>query len=180
MLPPRPDTHEVMTLANTHEMSTKYNVPEMDGQSSKSFAIAEKVKVDILTNTLPLGCKTGQAADGELSAGHDIDSSGLNAEGQRGMGNNSAARPEISAPFSPQGDPTQSHNPQMLHEHVEIEREAPESNRDNEEEERKLKILRDRIDRIREEKERLERIQELKDLEEQTKREILEAQRRQL
>ncbi|CZR50587.1 uncharacterized protein PAC_00461 [Phialocephala subalpina] len=60
---------------------------------------------------------------------------------------------------------------------IEIQQEAPPVKEEDGGKERKLKILRDRIDRIRIEKERLERIQELKDLEEQTKREILDAQR---
>ncbi|KAF8863424.1 hypothetical protein BDZ45DRAFT_120925 [Acephala macrosclerotiorum] len=180
ILLPRPNTHEVMTLANTHEMSTKHNVLEMDGHTSKKFVRGGKANVDVLTHMLPLGYKRGQAAIGGLSASHDIDSSGLNAESQQGMENVSPDRPEILAPFSPRDDPTRNHNTLMPHEDVEIERGAHESDRGHEEEERKLKVLRDRIDRIREEKERLERIQELKDLEEQTKREILEAQRRQL
>jgi hypothetical protein len=45
-------------------------------------------------------------------------------------------------------------------------------------EEEKLQVLQERIERIREEKSRLERIQELKELEEQTKRAILEQQKK--
>jgi hypothetical protein len=41
-----------------------------------------------------------------------------------------------------------------------------------------LQILKDRIERIRAEKERLTRIQELEALEEETKRDILDTQRR--
>jgi hypothetical protein len=41
-----------------------------------------------------------------------------------------------------------------------------------------LQILKDRIERIRAEKERLIRIQELEALEEETKRDILDMQRR--
>jgi hypothetical protein len=45
-------------------------------------------------------------------------------------------------------------------------------------EEANLAILRERMERIREDKERLEKIQELRELEEQTKAQILEAQRK--
>lgn len=49
---------------------------------------------------------------------------------------------------------------------------------DANEEQLRLKALRSRIERIREEKDRLERIQELENMERQTKKEIMEAQRR--
>jgi TolA-binding protein len=48
----------------------------------------------------------------------------------------------------------------------------------DEKEEQKLQILRDRMERIRGEKERLKKIQELEVLEEQTKKEILNMQKR--
>lgn len=49
---------------------------------------------------------------------------------------------------------------------------------DANEEQLRLKALKSRIERIREEKDRLERIQELENMERETKKEIMEAQRR--
>jgi hypothetical protein len=55
---------------------------------------------------------------------------------------------------------------------------AGPSSGDGAEDARNLALLRHRIDRIREERDRLERIQELRRLEEQTAKQIIEAQRR--
>lgn len=176
ILPPRPDTHEIMTNSNRHEMSTTHNVPELDEHSSKKFVRAGKAKTAIPAQILPLETKRERAAAEELSTGHYLNDSSLSTEGHQDMKNVLADTPENLAPLSPREHPDRSNSPLMFHENVEMERETPKPG----EEERKLNVLRDRIDRVREENERLERIQEPKDLQEQTKNEILEAQRRRL
>jgi hypothetical protein len=59
-----------------------------------------------------------------------------------------------------------------------VEEQGVAATTSNEEEEQKLKVLRERIERVRAEKARLKRVQELEDIQAQTKREIMEVQRR--
>jgi hypothetical protein len=82
--------------------------------------------------------------------------------------------PIIRKPIPP--SPSSSSVPSMGDQVHSLSPDPPSSS--NAAEEQKLSALQERIERIREDRERLEKIQELRDLEEQTKREILEQQKR--
>jgi hypothetical protein len=148
-------------------MSTKHNIPEMDEQNQGKGAIPQPpaiVKpVREVVDIHELSPEANELSTSSLGEAF-VPTQELESE----IHSSSRLQTKVSG----QSPPTVARD-----ETIEIQQEAPPVEEEDGGKERKLKILRDRIDRIRIEKERLERIQELKDLEEQTKREILDAQR---
>jgi hypothetical protein len=161
----RPNTHELITTANTHELSTKHNMPEMDGRNSgrlKPAVVAVERRRQLSSNELdPTSHITSLSSN-------EIPLSPQELENSAGM-SMSARQPAsvVSKPRSITTVPV-----------AETELSRLEEAAIDEKEEQKLQILRDRMERIRGEKERLKKIQELEVLEEQTKKEILNMQKR--
>jgi hypothetical protein len=164
-----PNTHELLTNANSHELFTKHNIPEMDEQSRDVLKSKEKLALVVAS----IGVENGGAMSRDDLAGvHELDPeshmTSLDTE------NYLPSPHELEISNSPTRLASSSHVP-ALQEQATSSKDEPRPS--NEERERKVELLTNRVSRIREEKERLERIQELKDLEEQTKREILAAGR---
>jgi hypothetical protein len=163
--PLRPNTHELTTTANTHELSTKHNMPEMDEQNSGRL---RPVVVAVE--------RRGQLSSNELHPASHITLLGSNEippspqELENSAGTSMSARQPLSTVSKTRPITTASGS--------ETEPPRLEDGAIDEKEEQKLQILRDRMERIRAEKERLKKIQELEELEEQTKKEILNVQKR--
>ncbi|CZR50987.1 uncharacterized protein PAC_00862 [Phialocephala subalpina] len=164
--PPKPNTYEFLTSASTHEMITKHNIPEMDVDEEQRGVLVYKSP------------EADRVAVHELHQGDErtiTPFAPIDSRDEHEFQLDQELETSIAQSPAP-GQPPSPANPFTADNENTLEAEPPII---DEEEERKLNILRDRIDRIREEKERLERIQHLKDLEGQTKREILDAQRKQ-
>jgi len=169
--PLKPDTYELITTANTHEMSTKHNVPEMDEQNSGKpnlavAAIESRGQRGNLHKLDPASHITSLTSHEQLPSPQELE----NSASQSLAGQSTSAGKRVSETTDPKSTAS------VLV--VEAELAGLEKAVNNEKEEQKLQILKDRIERIRAEKERLTRIQELEALEEETKREILDTQRR--
>jgi hypothetical protein len=169
--PLKRDTHELITTANIHEMSTKHNVPEMDEQNSVKpnlavVAIESRGQRGNLHELDPASHITSLTSHEQLPSPQEFENSaaqslpGLTTSAGKRVSETTDSRSTASVPV------------------VEAELAGLEKAVINEKEEQRLQILKDRIERIRAEKERLTRIQELEALEEETKREILDTQRR--
>jgi hypothetical protein len=169
--PLKPNAHELITTANTHEMSTKHNVPEMDEQNSGKpnltvAATESRGQQETLHELDPASHITSLTSHEQLPSPQEFENSaakslaGLTTSAGKRVSETTDSRSTASVPV------------------VEAELAGLEKAVINEKEEQRLQILKDRIERIRAEKERLTRIQELEALEEETKREILDAQRR--
>jgi hypothetical protein len=171
--PLRPDTHELITTANTHEMSTNHNIPEMDDQNSVGLDPAAVViesgghqenvhELDPASHITSLRSNEMLASPQELENAGPQSVDGLSTPAGKRISDitRSMPTPLASVPIA------------------EVELAGLEEAAINEKEEQKLEMLRKRIEQIRAEKERLTRIQELEALEEQTRREILDTQKR--
>jgi hypothetical protein len=152
-------------------MSTKHNVPEMDKQNSGRLnpaigAIESRGRRENLHELDPASHITSLTSHEQLPSPQEFENSaaqslaGVSTSAGKRVGETTVSRSTASVPV------------------VEAELAGLEKAVINEKEEQKLQIQKYRIERIRAEKERLTRIQELEALEEETKREILDTQRR--
>ena len=172
-----PNTHELITNANSHELFTKHNVPELEEQNNQVLKGKQKLVEDVPISTE--GASTGEVFE---SRGKSADVRELDPKSRiisLDTGDNLFAPHELETSKMqavpepiPIAGPLQV--PSLPDAATQDDGAAAPVNGDRE---RKVELLTNRMSKIREEKERLERIQELKDLEEQTKREILDAQR---
>jgi hypothetical protein len=163
--PLKPDTHELITTANTHKMSTKHNVPEMDEQNSGEpnpavAAIESRGQRETLHKPDPASHITSLTSHEQLPSPQELE----NSAAQSLVGVSTSAGKRVSETTDPRSTASV---PVVETELAGLEKEQE-----------RLQILKDRIERIRAEKERLTRIQELEALEEETKRDILDTQRR--
>lgn len=160
-----------MTDANRHETSTKYNIPELDGQNQG------KRVVHVMKSELS-GIVEPERFVAELPSKQDDLTASLASpeHGDTHQATQGIEMPTATSSATPHR--TSGWVPPALASNESIEISPRASPSQEKRDEGKLGILRDRIDKIRQEKEILERIQELKDLEKQTKREILEEQRK--
>lgn len=167
--PLRPNTHELITAANIHEMITKHNIPEIGGGSkpeSGVVAIEGRDQKEAIRQMNPASHVASLQSNELPLSPQELEHSAC----QSLVGISSPAAIRISNTTETKSE---TNTPAVGSELAGLEEAA-----DIEKEEQKLNVLRKRMERIRAEKERLTRIQELQTLEEQTKREILDAQKR--
>lgn len=162
------DAHKLFTNADTHELLTKHNVPEMNRQNSGQLQSRTVTRIvdwneggerqvlfDLNQDTHIFQVKTFNSPGDNIQ---ELDTSPPNLSSMRipvashVVDTISVARPDTRRESA-------------------IQEQAKN-------EEAKLQALNDRIEKIRLEKQRLQRIQELEEMEEQTKQQIMSAQGR--
>jgi hypothetical protein len=157
--------HELVTDANRHEMITKHNIPEMSEQNSGK--LTPRVSTGPAYELDPTSRITSLNSDDMLPSPQELHSSTIQAQ-------HLLSPPATTAHYVSETTIPSSKAPA----NASVEEQGVAATTSNEEEEQKLKVLRERIERVRAEKARLKRVQELEDIQAQTKREIMEVQRR--
>jgi uncharacterized surface protein with fasciclin (FAS1) repeats len=192
-LPTPSNTHELITASNIHELSEKEKSPIAStevGLSPERSQKEEPVQV-----WYPLADEGQQPGAQPFELNPDSRITALSSTPEYVSSHELMAAEQARATSTAPNPTSGLHSPTELSgsfKHKTISRESSSVAQDigqgsvpaatvqvnKDAEETNLAILRERMERIREDKERLEKIQELRELEEQTKAQILEAQRK--